>query len=36
LQNAFGSFSVREVDYEFGLALLHDRLRDPFGDLSGG
>jgi hypothetical protein len=24
------------VDDEFGLALLRDRLRDPFGGLSGG
>src|ERR1700680_565463 len=29
-------FSVREVDDEFGLALLRDRLRDPFGGFSGG
>jgi len=36
LQNAFGSFSVREVDDEFGLALLRDGLRDPFGGFSGG
>jgi hypothetical protein len=35
LQNAFGSFSVREVDDEFGLSLLRDRLRDPFGGFSG-
>ena len=28
--------SVREVDDEFGLALLRDRLRDPFGDFPGG
>ena len=36
MQNAFGSFSVREVDDEFGLALLRDRLRDPFGGFSRG
>jgi hypothetical protein len=24
------------VDDEFGLALLRDRLRDPFGDFPGG
>jgi hypothetical protein len=37
LQNAFGSFfSVREADNEFGLALLRDRLRDPFGGFSAG
>src|SRR6202051_3459892 len=29
-------FSVREVDDEFGLALLRDRLRNPFGGFSGG
>jgi len=29
-------FSVWEVDDEFGLALLRDRLRDPFGGFSGG
>jgi hypothetical protein len=28
--------SVREVDDEFGLALLRDRLRNPFGGFSGG
>jgi hypothetical protein len=26
--------SVREVDDEFGLALLRDRLRNPFGGFS--
>ena len=29
-------FFIREVDDEFGLALLRDRLRDPFGDFPGG
>jgi hypothetical protein len=28
--------SVREVDDEFGLALLRDRLRNPFGGFSSG
>lgn len=29
------SFSVREVDDEFGPTLLRDRLRDPFGGFAG-
>jgi hypothetical protein len=29
-------FSVRQMDDEFGLALLRDRLRDLFGGFSGG
>jgi hypothetical protein len=33
---AFGSFSVREVDDEFGLVLLRDRLRELFGGFSSG